>query len=109
MVMKYTLIVIAIMEQINNGVCSPINTHKGVTGSVFEEGGMMYVQKYLHGEHYYIPYNIYDNTEETVDILPHSTDTWLLCDNVYLLSENSNVKSDEEFEEWMLEDPHRIA
>ena len=91
-------------EKINNDFCCQVDAHKGVTGTVFEEDRVIHVQKYLCGEYYYVPYDICGNTDETMDILAHSTDSWSLCKNAPLLNENPNVRSDEKFDEQLLKD-----
>lgn len=52
---------------------------------------------------------LYSDIEETVDILTHSADSWSLCDNASLLSENPNIRSDKEFDGWMIEDTQRMV
>ena len=37
-------------EHINNKLYYPIDAHKGVTGTVFEEDGVLYIQKCLQDE-----------------------------------------------------------
>ena len=64
----------------------------------------MYVQKCLHGGYYYAPYDIYGNTDETTTTLAYSTDTWSLWDNSPTFKEFPLVKSNDEFEDWLLED-----
>ena len=46
-------------EQINSKFCQPIDAENSVTGSIIEADEIMYVQKCLHGEYYYAPYDIY--------------------------------------------------
>ena len=90
-------------EKINNDSCCPIDAHKVVTGTLFKEDRVAYVQKCLHWEYYYAPCNIYSNTDMAMEIWLHLTDTWSLCENAPLLNENPNIRRDEEVDEWMLE------
>ena len=82
---------------------APRDDHKGVTGTVFEEDVVIYAQKCLQDEFCYESYDIYGNTEESTTILAHSTDTWSLCDNAPSFKDNPMVKSDDEFDKWLLE------
>ena len=67
------------------------------------------MQKCLHREYHYAPYDIYGNTEETTTILAHSTNTWSLCNNASLFNENSVVKSDEELDNCLLDNTIRMV
>ena len=87
-------------KQTNNDFIQPIDVKKGVTGSTFEEDGVMYVQNCLYGGCYYTPYDIYGNIDETTTILAHPTDTWSLCDNAPSFKDNPLVKTDDEFDDW---------
>ena len=69
----------------------------------------MYVQKCLHGEYYCAPYDIYDNIDETITILAHSTDTRSLYDYAPSLKDNPLVKTDNKFDDWLLEDTRRMV
>ena len=81
-------------EQINNNFCYPINAHSGTIGSVLEEVGIIYVQKCLHGECYYVLFDIYGDTDKSTSIFPHSTDMRSLCDNASYKSLSGNPKTD---------------
>ena len=47
--------------------------------------------------------------DRIVDILANSTNSWVLCDNAPLLSKDTNIKKDEQFDEWILEDTCHIV
>ena len=96
-------------EQINNEFWYPINNHRGVTGSVIKEDGVLYVHKYLRGEYHYEPFEIYGDTNESTTILAHSTDSWSLCDSVSSFKDNPMVKSDDEFDKWLLEQNRQMV
>ena len=40
-------------ETINNTFRKPIDSETGATGTLIEDDGVLYVQKYLHGKYYY--------------------------------------------------------
>ena len=96
-------------EQINNNFWYLIDVHKGVTGSIFEEDGVIYVQKCLHGEYYCDSYDVYGDTDESTTILAHSTNTWTLCNTAPSFNDNHMVKNDNEFDNWLLEANRMMA
>ena len=77
-----------VLEQINSEYSQLIDADNGVTGSIIEEDGIIYVQKCLHGEYCYAPYEIYGDKDETMTIPTHSTDTCSLCNNAPTFKEN---------------------
>lgn len=56
-------------EPINIWFTDIVKTHKGVTGTVFEQDGKMYVQRCLLGKFCYVPCNLYEDTDHTLELL----------------------------------------
>ena len=57
----------------------------------------------------YIYIYIYWDIDQVIDVLAHATDNWTLYDNAPLLSENPKIRSNEEFNEWILQDTQQIV
>ena len=95
-------------EQINNSFRYPISNNWGVTGSIIEVDGVLYVHKCLHCEYYYESCEIYGDTDETTTVLAHSINLCSLCDSAPSFKDNPIVKSDD-FNEWLLEENRQMA
>ena len=80
-------------ETINNDFTLPVGTEDGATGVTIEYDGVLHAQYCHFGEIYYQSCEIYgddpDETDEAIEMMANSSESWSLCDNAFPLQGHS--------------------